>query len=260
MRVAILAALLYILAPAGAAASDCGSENGTALRVDAFVGGSQTDGSDSWRQAGLGFEAPALDCRFTVGFNWETARRFGVTDESVGIVLADGVKSDGFWRTTLRSSASSAFLPRWAASFELGRAFQYGTGPVVGLVVSGETRFARYPVTDFAQVSALAEIYPRDLNLWLTLKVSQPWADFETVPLGWMTRADVPLSDTVRVFALTAAGYEADLARLDEVRTIAGGLRADFKRGYHVTIALARESRPGRPTRSDVTLSVGRGL
>jgi len=255
-----LTILIAIGFPSTGYALSCNENTKNDLIVRADVGTSSASGTQTWNDYRVAVSKNYSDCRFNFTARYEAYDRFGISNEGFGLEATSKTADDGYWRLATFIGTNAVFRPKWAVELERGKPFKFEDGPITAIVGSASVKLVEYDATKLAAVSLAGEFYPRGLNAWATGRVTQTITDKATLPAAFMGRFDVPLTDTTRIFALRAVGYEANLTVLERVDSVALGVQTQIGTKFNLIASIAEDERSTGPKRRTAAISLARAF
>lgn len=255
-----LAVIVAIGFPTSGNAFSCNESNKNDLIVRADAGTSDASGTKSWNEYSVAISKNYSDCRYNFTARYEAYDRFGISNEGFGLEVTSKTADNGYWRLATVIGPDAVFRPEWAAELERGKPFRFEDGPFAAIVGSASVKLAEYDATKLVAVGLAGEFYPRGLNAWATGRITQTITDKVTLPAAFMGRFDVPLTDTTRVFALRATGYEANLTVLERVNSIAIGVQTQIGSRINLVASIAEDERSFGPKRRTTAISLARAF
>jgi hypothetical protein len=255
-----LAIFIAIGLPTSGYALSCNENNKNDLIVRADVGTSDASGTKSWNEYSVAISKNYSDCRYNFTARYEAYDRFGISNQGFGLEATSKTSDDGYWRLATLIGPDAVFRPKWAVELERGKPFKFEAGPFAAIVGSASAKLAEYDTTKLVAVGLVGEFYPRGLNAWATGRITQTISDKDALPAAFIGRFDVPLTDTTRVFALRATGYEANLTVLERVDSIAIGVQTQIGTRLDLVASIAEDERSIGPKRRTAAISLARAF
>ena len=255
-----LAIFIAIGFPTSGYALSCNETIKNDLIVRADAGTSDASGTQSWKEYSVAISKNYSDCRYNFTARYEAYDRFGISNEGFGLEATSKTADDGYWRLATLIGPEAVFRPRWTVELERGKPFKFEAGPFAAIVGSASVKLAEYDSTKLVALGLVGEFYPRGLNVWATGRVTQTITDKATLPAAFMGRLDLPLTDTTRVFALRATGYEANLTVLERVNSIAIGAQTQIGSRLDLVASIAEDERSIGPKRLTAAISLARAF
>lgn len=214
-----------------------------------------TQGLDPWQEGAIRLSY-ILDARTTIGFGAEASRRFGRVD-----VLLDA-RLDRRWSDAFASYLRLGFTP--AADFrpeflaEAGGTLRLSnrTGMVGATFATLDLRYARYGTGEVKTASPGIEQRFFDDRLWLSAKAIGTIAETGERLGGYQVRADLVLTERLRVFAGYADAPDSSDGRTIPTKSVFGGLVLDLDDATSVRVSAAREDRTRSYDRTVVSVGL----
>jgi YaiO family outer membrane protein len=253
-----VAALAALIAPGSASAKPCPTIalGQTEVRLD--VNASDTRSGNAWRDAAVSLGSTNPNCSRTLTARYEHLERFGTSNDTLSLEGVFRRDDESYVRVSTLVGPDALFVPEFALETEYGRPFKFASGPLSAVVGAMSARYAAYAPSELVSITAHGEFYPRDVNLWLTLRVSQTWSDRSSLPATLLARIDRPLTDTTRLFALHVTGYEANQSDIEKVSATALGLATRIRPDVSLILSGAYEDRSEGQSRRTASLSIAR--